>query len=161
MIVDTHKSDEIVMVVWLSAPYVGAAIEKMPGMQEALDKYVVIGVVRVRREGNKILLDYGPAAKPSDQDDNPLVRVRGPKVPENIKKLVAITKMGWAAAARSGPSGGQGDILNYATKFYATKFRFLAFESGNVRACGKGQLRVRYAGETYTYDTPIPGCPGP
>jgi hypothetical protein len=37
---------------------------------------------------------------------------------------------------------------------------FFAFEGG-VHACEKGQLSIPFAGETYIYDTPIPGCPKP
>ncbi len=37
---------------------------------------------------------------------------------------------------------------------------WLVFDSGGtVRSCAKGGLSVQYAGETYTYQTPIPGCP--
>lgn len=98
MIVDTHKDGEMVIVVWLSAPFVGTAIEKMPGMREALDKYVVIGVVRIRKESDKILLDLGPAPEPSDQNGNALVRLPGSQVPDVIKKLVLMTKAGWMIA---------------------------------------------------------------
>jgi len=28
-----------------------------------------------------------------------------------------------------------------------------------VRACSKGKLVIPLAGETYFYNTPIPGCP--
>ena len=36
-----------------------------------------------------------------------------------------------------------------------------AFDSGSVRACEKGGISVQFAGEKYTYDTPVPGCAAP
>jgi len=39
-------------------------------------------------------------------------------------------------------------------------FRWFVFEGGAVHACETGGLSVAYDGETYTYETPIPGCPG-
>jgi len=37
-------------------------------------------------------------------------------------------------------------------------FRWFVFAGGAVHACEAG-LSVAYDGETYTYETPIPGCP--
>ena len=38
------------------------------------------------------------------------------------------------------------------------KAKWLVFEGGGVDACGAGKLSVAYEGETYTYETPMPGC---
>ncbi|HYS45393.1 MAG TPA: hypothetical protein VEM35_03095, partial [Rhizomicrobium sp.] len=32
------------------------------------------------------------------------------------------------------------------------------WEAGAVNACQKGKLVVTYDGETYSFDTPMPGC---
>jgi hypothetical protein len=37
--------------------------------------------------------------------------------------------------------------------------RFFIFDAGTVRACEKGKISVPYEGETYTWETPFPGCP--
>ncbi len=36
--------------------------------------------------------------------------------------------------------------------------KMFVFESGSIDACRKGQLSVPLASETYTWDTPFPGC---
>jgi len=36
---------------------------------------------------------------------------------------------------------------------------WFVFEAGAVHSCEKGGLVIAYDGETYTYDTPVPGCP--
>ena len=40
-----------------------------------------------------------------------------------------------------------------------TGVRWFAFEGSMIHSCTPGKLSVPFAGETYTYDTPIPGCP--
>ena len=37
--------------------------------------------------------------------------------------------------------------------------KFFIFDAGTVRACEKGELSVPLDGETYTWNTPFPGCP--
>jgi hypothetical protein len=36
--------------------------------------------------------------------------------------------------------------------------KFFIFDAGTVRACEKGGISVPLAGETYTWETPFPGC---
>jgi hypothetical protein len=36
--------------------------------------------------------------------------------------------------------------------------KFFLFDAGAVHACGKGGISVPYDGETYTWETPFPGC---
>jgi hypothetical protein len=38
--------------------------------------------------------------------------------------------------------------------------RFFLFDAGAVRACEKGVISVPFDGETYTWETPFPGCSG-
>src|SRR4051812_8462302 len=38
------------------------------------------------------------------------------------------------------------------------KSKIMIFQPGTVRACDKGGLAVLYAGEKYTFETPMPGC---
>jgi hypothetical protein len=45
----------------------------------------------------------------------------------------------------------QSSALNKGIKMFV-------FEKGDVDACKKGQLSVALAGETYTWETPFPGC---
>jgi hypothetical protein len=37
--------------------------------------------------------------------------------------------------------------------------KMFVFDPGDVKACQKGELLVPYAGDTYTWATPFPGCP--
>jgi hypothetical protein len=37
--------------------------------------------------------------------------------------------------------------------------RFFTYDGSTIHSCMPGKLTVPFGGETYTYDTPIPGCP--
>jgi len=39
--------------------------------------------------------------------------------------------------------------------------RWFVFDGSMIHSCQPGKLSVPYGGETYTYDTPIPGCAKP
>jgi len=40
----------------------------------------------------------------------------------------------------------------------AQGYKFFVFDAGKVRACENGRIVVPLAGETYTWETPFPGC---
>jgi hypothetical protein len=35
---------------------------------------------------------------------------------------------------------------------------FFTFDAGRAHACAKGAISIPLAGETYTWETPFPGC---
>jgi hypothetical protein len=39
--------------------------------------------------------------------------------------------------------------------------RWFVFDGSTIHSCQPGKLSVPYGGETYIYDTPIPGCAKP
>ena len=41
------------------------------------------------------------------------------------------------------------------------KMRWSIYETGTVSACQPGKLVVIYDGESYSFDTPMPGCVKP
>ena len=40
-------------------------------------------------------------------------------------------------------------------------FHWFVFDAAGIDSCGKGRIWLQYAGERYSYDTPIPGCSSP
>jgi hypothetical protein len=130
---------EVVMVQWFAPPMVAA----QPEAAELLDKYVLIAVVHARLgPGGTMLFDDIPPLKATDGDGTPLKLLTGGDIPKNVAQGVqALNGM----LKQSIGAMGQG-------------MKFFVFEPGAVKACGKGKLSIPYAGETYTYDTPIPGC---
>jgi hypothetical protein len=109
-----------------------------------LEKYVVISVVHFHSgEGGAMSVDdIDTLLEVRDEDDKPLTVVsRTELLPTEVGMISAIE----ASFRQSIGRIGEG------TKFFI-------FDAGMVRACEKGRISVPFAGETYTWETPFPGC---
>ncbi|HXS06497.1 MAG TPA: hypothetical protein VN723_06895 [Rhizomicrobium sp.] len=143
VITDIRKSHDVISVFWLAPPLAPSS----PAAQLILERYVIVGVSHVKQDTvtGKTESTNLDAVEAHDNDGKPLTLLEGDKVPPTVAAV--ITGIGGMARQAMGVTG--------------TGMRFFAFEAGNIRACGKGRLSVVYVGETYTYDTPIPGCGAP
>lgn len=139
-ILDIRDQGEVVMVVWMSPPMLGAP----PQAQQLLDKYIVIGVVHGRMgPGGSMLFDVIDTLEAKDGNGTALKLLEGDKQPDDISQFVL----------------AMGGTMKQAIGAMGQGMRFFVFENGGVHSCAKGKLAIPYAGEVYTYDTPIPGCP--
>jgi hypothetical protein len=143
IITDIRKSHDVISVFWLAPPLAPGS----PAAQLILERYVIIGVSHVKQDTvtGKTESTNLDAVEARDNDGKPLTLLEGDKVPPTVAAVIS----------------GIGGVARQAMGVTGTGMRFFAFDAGNVRACGKGRLSVAYVGETYTYDTPIPGCGGP
>ena len=142
-ITDIRKSNDVITVYWLAPPLARSS----PTTQLILERYVIVGVSHVKQDAatGKTESTNLDAVEARDNDGKPLPLLEGDKLPPTVAGV--ITGIGGTARQAMGVTGAG--------------MRFFAFDAGNVRACGKGRLSVLYGGETYIYDTPIPGCGGP
>ena len=142
-ITDLRKSHDIITVFWLAPPLAAGS----PATQLVLERYVIVGVSHVKQDTvtGKVESTNLDAVEARDKDGKPLTLLEGDKLPPIVAALIA----------------GTGGTARQAMGATGTGMRFFAFDAGDVRACGKGRLSVAFAGETYIYDTPIPGCGGP
>jgi hypothetical protein len=143
VITDDRPGHDIALVFWMAWPLVDNA----PTMvRELLDKYVVLGVAHGRVDvGGKMVFDKEESATAASLNGGPLKLLNEANYPPAVAGAVATL----------------GGFMRQSMGALGEGMKFLVFESGDVRACEKGQLSVTYSGETYTYDTPIPGCPKP
>jgi hypothetical protein len=143
VITDNRPGHDMAMVFWTTWPMVDNAPQTI---RDLLDKYVVLGVAHGQLDvGGKMIFDREEGAQAAGPDGVALKPVDEANYPPTVAGTIAIL----GGTMRQGMGAmGQG-------------IKFLVFESGDVRACEKGRLSVTYAGQTYTYDTPIPGCPKP
>lgn len=112
-------------------------------MKDTLDKYVVLAAVDMHvNPGGQASFSMNPMQL-QDAAGNQLKLVADADMPPVLTGTLASLR---AMMAQLLGSMGKG-------------MQVFAYESGSVRACEKGSLSVIYDGETYTYDTPIPGCP--
>lgn len=131
---------EMVLLLW----FVPQLSPESPPTQALLDKYVFIGISHAYIPvGGNMRYEAIDALEARDGDDKPLTLLTGNQLPPAMVGLRATADAFFRQSL--GPMG-QG-------------VHWFVFDGGAVHACGKGRLSVPFAGETYTYDTPIPGCP--
>ena len=130
---------DFVMIRWWAQP------TATPGTTLAtiLEKYVVISVVQfhVNPDGTMSFDDVA-TLDALDSSGHPLTRV-----PENALVPIAAGVLSGVKAAFRQSVGRMGEGM-----------KFFTFDAGTVRTCEMGQLSVPFAGETYLWETPFPGC---
>jgi hypothetical protein len=133
---------DFVTIIWFASPMA------TPGSQIAttFEKYVVIGVVHSHTNFNQpaagIAFDDIKTLEVRDERGNPLTPV--------LEKELPIGSLGGLAGYEAGYRRGFGPRGN--------GIKFFLFDAGMVRACEKGGIVVPFDGETYTWETPFPGC---
>jgi hypothetical protein len=137
---DSRNNHDIKMIFWLSPPMVpdGPA-------RAMLDRYVIVGVARghISPVGS-MSFDVTDTLQASDSGGTPLRLLTGDDIPPALNG--ALTTITSVFSQSLGPFG--------------KGFHWFVFDAGAVRACGDGGLSIPFADEVYTYQTPIPGCPG-
>jgi hypothetical protein len=126
-----------VVLGWMASPTMSS-----PTMKPLLDKYVVISIIHTRpAPDGPVTYDDVQGVQVTDGSGQSLKELTGDAIPP---ALVGIT----AGASASFRQGTQG----------RGKMYWGIYEAGGVNACRSGKLLVTYDGETYSYDTPLPGC---
>jgi hypothetical protein len=132
-----NKGDGGVVMVWMASPLVAGAAKPL------MDKYVVLSVIRTRRnpDGTNTWDDV-QGVQVSDGNGNALKEVPSDQTPPLLVGMIAS-----AEAAMRQTSQGKGKVY------------WGVYEAGSIGACLRGKLVVNFEGESYSYDTPVPGCP--
>jgi hypothetical protein len=135
----THnRGDSNVMLVWMASPWVTAPTDKA-----VLDKYVVLSIVHTRRGADGApIWDDVQGVRLSDGAGQDLK-----EVPSDQILPILVGRIALSEATMRQTTQGKG------------KVHWSVWEAGAVNACQRGKLVVAYAGESYSYDTPVPGCP--
>lgn len=140
-IVHTRTARDVVLVWWQVAEILPVASEQQ---REFLDKYTIVGIVHGHTAiGGVITFDVVGGVQASDGDGNALAPLAGDSIPPAAQGVLVALQ---GALQKSLGPMGQG-------------FHWFVFEAGAVHSCEQGGLSISYDGETYTYETPIPGCP--
>jgi hypothetical protein len=137
----THRKNaaEFVNIRWWASPTADAGTP----FARMLEKYVVISVVHFHTgQGGAVSVDEIDTLEALDYDDKPLTLV--PKT-ELLPSEVGMISGVEASFRQSIGRIGDG------TKFFI-------FDAKAIHACEKGRISVPFAGETYTWETPFPGC---
>ena len=134
---------DFVTIIWFASPMAAAGSQ----LATTFEKYVVIGVVHSHTNFNQ------PAAGIAF-DDIKTLEVRD----ESGNLLTPVSENELPVASREGLAGYE---AGYRRGFgpRGSGIRFFLFDAGTIRACEKGGISIPFDGETYTWETPFPGCP--
>jgi hypothetical protein len=136
---DNRGNGEIVLIMWLAAP----RFAKGP-TQDMLNKYVMIGVAHAHttKEGT-MNFDRTATLDAATADGNKLTLLDAGTMPPTVVGAMATMQ----------------SVFGRALGQFGQGVQWFAFDGNAAQACTKGQLSIPYAGEKYTFDTPVPGCP--
>lgn len=140
MIQDSRPGNELVIIMWLAPEMV-----EDPSLREIFEKSLVIGAIdaHVSPDG-KFSFAQIDAVPAKDAQGNALRELKGDDIPP----------------AATGAVHTMDAVFRQALGPVGAGFHWFVFDGANVKSCTPGQgFSVQVSGETYTYDTPIPGCP--
>ena len=136
-LVHNKGSEGRVTVSWVAAPAVNGVL-----LRPILEKYVVISVVHAYSEPDgSANWDEISGVQVTDGANRPLKEVAPDALPPVLAGFTAS-----ASASFRQSTQGKG------------KMHWAVYEAGDINACQPGKLQISYGGETYSFDTPIPGC---
>ena len=141
-IIHNKGNNEFVTIGWWAAPTTAT-----PSLLSLFEKYIFISVVHSHlkrdQDGRATeLYDEIDRLEIRDGAGNALSPVERDALPPATIGLLANFEAGYRQAI--GPRG--------------KGVRFFLFDAGSVRACEKGGISIPLDGETYTWETPFPGC---
>jgi hypothetical protein len=136
-LVHNKGSEGRVTVSWVAAPAANGVV-----FQQLMEKYVLISIVHARTQ---------PDGSTSWDD------IQGVQVSDGNGQALKEVPPDEAAPALAGFIASASAALRQGTQGKG-KVRWSIYEAGSVSACQRGRLLVTYDGETYSFDTPIPGC---
>jgi hypothetical protein len=138
------KSGGEIVVVWWVVPESFPNDANSQVLKDVLGRYVVIGLANGRPTPNGAM-GFSPVLdlKVTDQSGRQLSPLPASVTPPELAQAMGAVQ---AIARQSLGAIGQG-------------MRFFTFDGSTIHSCMAGKLTIPFGGETYTYDTPIPGCP--
>ena len=142
-ILHAKPGGELVMLWWV-VPEIFPDDANSKILKDVLGRYVVVGIANGRATPNGATA-FSPVLdlKIADQTGRQLSPLTASVMPPEANQAMANLQ---ALARQSLGPIGQG-------------MRFFTYDGSTIHSCMAGKLSIPFGGETYTYDTPIPGCP--
>jgi hypothetical protein len=148
MINDTRPGGEVILLMWFVPELLPPETPNAATVKALLDKYVIMMAVHAKLDkvAGKFSFEDVNTLQAKDRSGKPLTLITGDEIPPTARGAVTIME---AMFRQSLGAFGQG------TKVFV-------FDAAGVTSCKPdGGLTVLFAGETYTWQTPIPGCAAP
>ena len=139
-----QKSPGDIVFLWWVTPEAFPAGNNNQTIQDVLSRYIVLGIAHGRTStAGQMSFDPIGDLRITDATARTLPPLPANAMPSELAQTIASLQM--LARQSLGPMG-QG-------------IRFFVFDGSTIHACAPGKMSVPFDAETYTYDTPIPGCP--
>jgi hypothetical protein len=145
-IVDSRGVGEIIVLSWMVPQGIPMQNPGAPVMRDMLQHYVLVLAVHSQFDKTTGAVSFkdGEEISLKDQAGKPLTPVaRETLPPTNIAMITAMEAVFKQSLGQMGAG-----------------MKAYLFNAAGADACKKGQLAAQFAGETYTWDTPFPGCDG-
>jgi hypothetical protein len=141
---DQRPGGELVLAMWFVPQMVPANSAGADIAKAMLQKYVVIMVVhgRLQSATGTISFENVDALPARNQSGKPLTPVARDSLPP--------TNVGMLSALES--------LLRQNLGTMGNGMKLFVFDADDIDSCKRGQLSVLFVNETYTWDTPFPGC---
>ena len=143
-ITDQRPGGELVLAMWFVPQTMPANSPGADVVRAMLQRYVVLAVVHGRLQSATGIVSFEPvdAVQAMNKSGKQLAPVQRDSLPPtNVGMLSALESM---FRQTLGPMGNG--------------MKVFVFDAGDVGSCYPGQLSVKLVDETYTWDTPFPGC---
>ena len=144
---DARPDSEIILLMWFVPELVPPEAPNAATVKALLDKYLIMMVVHAKLDKvtAKFSFEDVNTLQAEDRSGKPLTLITGDELPPTARGAVTIME---ALFRQSLGAFGQG-------------MKVFVFDAAGVTSCKPGGLAVPFAGETYTWQTPIPGCAAP
>ena len=141
---DARPSGDLIFLMWFAAPIVRPDVPNAAQVRALLEQYVFLAAAEGHLDKTIGVISFGniDALEAKDDAGTPLTAVERAGMPPTTVGAVTIVERMFQQAL-----GAMGKGM-----------KMFVFDAGNVHACKKGSLSVPFAGETYTWETPLPGC---
>jgi hypothetical protein len=142
---DTRPGSELVMLMWFVPEMIrpdapGAAI-----LGATLQKYVVLLAVhgQLDKMTGSISFEDVNTLEAKDQTGKLLTAAPRNDLPPTTTAILAAAET----------------LFRQSLGAMGKGMKMFVFDAGAVDSCKKGELAVPFEGDTYTWNTPFPGCP--
>jgi hypothetical protein len=143
-IVHVKPNGQLVFVWWV-VPEIFAPMPNTQALLNVLSRYTVIGVAQGRPAANGALaMDPVQPVQITDQSGRSYSPLAENSLPADVTQAIATLQ----AIARQNPPLAP----------IAQGIRWFVFQADTIHSCAPGKVSVPFGGETYIYDTPVPGC---
>jgi hypothetical protein len=141
---DSRPGGDLILLLWFVPEMSPANAPGSNVVAAMLQRYVVIVAVhgRLERTSGSMSFEELDPLTARDQTGKPLVPVTRDELPPTNTAMLA----------------GMEGLLRQSLGALGKGMKMFVFDGGAVSSCKQGQLSVPFADETYTWNTPIPGC---